>query len=320
MNTLTDRYVWAVIRGVPHERRQSVGADLRAELDARIAERVTAGADTASAEAESVRELGDPDRRASEISGRPAYLIGPTYFFDYRRLMIIVLAAVTPSVFGVLLLVQSIAGTQLWAAFASASTVAITVAVQVAFWITVAFAVIERTSRGRRRVPTAWDPADLPEVPTARVGIGETIFALLAYLLFIGLIVWQQNVWVVETAGSERIPLLDPALWSFWLPWFVVLAVLEMAFALVLYATGRWTWVLAWVNVALNLAFAIPAFLLVVTDQVLSASFRETFAEVMPVVEMFLRVVPFVIVGVAVLDVLEGFRKAYRASRPALAP
>lgn len=39
----------------------------------------------------------------------------------------------------------------------------------------------------------------------------------------------------------------------------------------------------------------------------------------MPVVDIFLRVVPFVIVGVAVLDVFEGFRKAYRASRPALA-
>lgn len=318
MNTLADRYVWAVIRGVPHERRRSVGADLRAEIDARIADRVAAGADTFSAEAESVRELGDPDRRASEISGRPAYLIGPTYFFDYRRLIIIVLAAVTPSVFGVLLLVQSIAGAPLWTAFASASTVAITVAVQVAFWITVAFAVIERTSRGRRRAPTAWDPSDLPEVPAAKVGIGETVFALLAYLLFIGLIVWQQNVWVVETAGSERIPLLDPALWTFWLPWFIVLAVLEMAFALTLYATGRWTWVLAWVNVALNLAFAVPAVLLVVTDQVLSTQFRQAFAELMPAVEMFLRVIPFVIVGVAVLDVVEGFRKAYRASRPAL--
>ena len=228
------------------------------------------------------------------------------------------LAAVAPSVFGALLLVQAIAGADLWTALWSAATVAITVVVQVAFWLTVAFAVMERTSKGRRRSPGAWEVSDLPEVPTAKVGIGETVFALLAYLLFIGLIVWQQNIWVVETAGSERIPVLDPALWSFWLPWFVVLAVLEMVFALILYATGRWTWVLAWVNVVLNLAFAIPAVMLVVSGQLLSETFETTFAEFMPLLDMFLRVLPFVVVGVAILDVVEGFRKAYRAAHPAL--
>jgi hypothetical protein len=318
MNTLTDRYVWAVTRGVPLQRRDDVGVTVRSELDALIADRIAAGADPAAAEADAVRALGDPDRRASEISGRPAYLIGPAYFFDYRRIMLIVLAAVAPSVFGALLLVQAIAGVGLWTALWSATTVAITVVVQVAFWITVAFAVMERTARGRRRSPDPWDVSDLPEVPTSTVGIGETIFALLAYLLFIGLVVWQQNIWVVETAGTERIPMLDPALWSFWVPWFLVLAVLEMAFALVLYATGRWTWTLAWVNVALNLAFAIPAVILVVSGQLLSEPFQEVFAEFMPLLDMFFRVLPFVIVGVAILDAVQGFRKAYRAAHPAL--
>jgi hypothetical protein len=112
--------------------------------------------------------------------------------------------------------------------------------------------------------------------------------------------------------------MLDPALWSFWIPWFLVLAVLEMVFALVLYASGRWTWVLAWVNVVLNLAFAIPAVMLVVSAQLLSEPFQATFAEFMPLLELLLRVLPFVIVGAAILDVVEGFRKAYRAARPAL--
>jgi hypothetical protein len=318
MDTLTDRYVWAVTRRVPHEQRKAIGEDLRVELAARVAEKAAAGTDTASAEAEAVREFGDPDRRAADVTGQPAYLIGPTHFFDYRRLMMIVLGAVTPSVFGALLLVQAIAGTDLWSAVLSALTVSITVAVQVGFWITVAFAVMERTSRGRRSTPSSWEPNDLPQVPTAKVGIGETIFALLAYLLFIGLLVWQQNIWVVQTAGGEGIPLLDSALWSFWIPWFIVLAVLEMAFALVLYATGHWTWVMAWINVFLNLAFAVPAVVLIVTDQVLSAQFREVFGELMPAIEIFLRIFPFVLVGVAILDVGDGFRKAYRAERPAL--
>ncbi|WP_349427599.1 hypothetical protein [Microbacterium sp. LWS13-1.2] len=317
MDTLTDRYVWAVTRGVPHDRRKDVGEQLRADVAANVAGRRAAGADARTAETAAITDLGDPDRRAAEASGRPGYLIGPAYFFDYRRILIIVLSAVTPSVFGALLLVEAMAGTDLWRALLSALTVAVTVAVQVAFWMTVAFAVIDRMSGGRRRTPTTWNPADLPELPMARVGLGETIFALLAYLLIIGLIVWQQNIWVVESAGGTAIPLLDPALWSFWLPWFIVLAVLEMAFALTLYAVGRWTWALAWVNVLLNLAFAVPAVMLVVTDQLLSAQFREVFADVMPLLEVFLRIIPYIIVGATVLDAVGGFRKAYRGRSPA---
>jgi hypothetical protein len=320
MNTLTDRYVWAVTRGVTHERRRVVGDELRSQLETAITAKVATGVDRTAAESQVVAEFGDPDRRAAEASRRPGYLIGPAYFFDYRRIMMIVLSAVTPSVFAALLLVQAIAGNDPWTAILSAFSVAITVAVQVGFWITVAFAVIERTSTGRRRTQSEWDPSDLPEVPTSKVGIGETIFAILAYLLFIGLIAWQQNIWVVESAGGEPVPVLDSDLWSFWLPWFIVLAVLEMAFALVLYAVGHWTWVLAGVNVVLNLVFAVPAVVLIVTDQVISDSFRTTFGEFMPVVEMFLRVIPFVIVGIAVLDIVDGFRKAARARRTAVAP
>jgi len=318
MDTLTDRYVWAVTRGVPHDSRKAVGEHLRAELGARVGDKVAAGVDPEVAESEALSEFGDPDRRAAEASGRPAYLIGPAYFFDYRRIMIIVLSAVTPSVFGALLLVQLIGGSNPGAALFSALSVAVTVAVQVGFWLTVAFAVIERTSQGRRRTPDTWDPSDLPQVPTAKVGVGETVFALLGYLLFVGLVVWQQNIWVVETAGGERIPLVDPALWSFWIPWFLVIALLEMAFALVLYATGRWTWVLAWVNVVLNLAFAVPAVALLASDRVLSTQFRDVFAEFMPLFQMLASILPFVVVGIAILDIVQGFRGAYRATNPAL--
>lgn len=312
MDTLTDRYVWAVTRGIPHERRRSVGDRLRADIETSAAEKRATGLAEADAERAAVEELGDPDRRAAELADRPPYLIGPAYYFDYRRIMIIVLSAVTPSVFGALLLVQAIAGNDVWASLFSAISVAFTVAVQVAFWMTVAFAVIDRTSGGRRRSAASWDAADLPQIPTGRVGLGETIFALLAYLLFIGLIVWQQNIWVVRSAGGASVPVLDPELWSFWLPWFIVLAVLEMVFALALYAAGRWTWVLAGVNVALNLAFAVPAVVLLATDRVISQAFRQEFAEFIPVVDMFVRILPFVIIGVAVWDTIDGFRKAYR--------
>lgn len=265
------------------------------------------------AEAAVITQFGDPDRRAAETGGRPGYLIGPAWFFDYRRLMIVVLAAVGPSVFGALVLAQILAGQSLWPGVLTALSVAVTATVHVGFWITVAFAVIERVS-GERRAQggTGWDASDLPAIPTNRIGLGETIFAVLAYLLFIGLVLWQRNIWVVETAGGEPVPVLDPGLWSFWIPWFLVLAVFEIVFALVAFAIGRWTWSLAWVNVVLNVGFAVPAVWIIQSGAALSGEFRSTFASAQPIIDAALTIIPVVIVVVAVLDSLDGLRKAYR--------
>lgn len=316
MDTLTDRYVWAVTRRLPHARRAAAGERLRTQIGAAVATKVQAGVEPGAAETAVIGEFGDPDRRAADTEGRPGYLIGPDWYFDYRRLMIVVLSAVGPSVFGALLLVQALAGQNLWQGIPAAFSVAFTASVQVGFWITVVFAVIERVSKGRRRPAADWDASDLPVIPTARIGLGETIVAVLAYLLFIGLVLWQRNIWFVETAGDTPLPVLDPALWTFWIPWFLALAVLEIAFALIAFAIGRWTWGLAWVNVALNLAFAVPAVWLIAGGAALSGEFRQAFSEVAALIDGLVAIVPFVIVVVAALDILEGFRKAYRGARP----
>jgi hypothetical protein len=51
---------------------------------------------------------------------------------------------------------------------------------------------------------------------------------------------------------------------------------------------------------------------------VLSTQFRTAFAEFMPLVQMLVTILPVVIIGVAILDIVQGFRRAYRAMNPAL--
>ncbi|MFC5501440.1 hypothetical protein ACFPJ4_04205 [Lysinimonas soli] len=318
MTTLTDRYVWAVTRHVPPGRRAVVAERLQTEIAAAVAAKVAAGADPGDAETAVIAELGDPERRAANTEGRPNYLIGPELYFDYRRLMIIVLSAVAASVFGALVLVEVLAGQSLWPMLSTAFSVAFSVTVQVGFWITVAFAVIERVTRGRRPHSREWDVSNLPAIPTTRVGLAETIAAVLAYLLFIGLVIWQRNIWAVETAGGTPLPVLNPTLWDFWIPWFLVLAALEIAFALIAFAIGRWTWTLAWVNVALNLAFAVPAVGLLSSGSILSKQFTTTFRPVEPIIHAAVSVVAVLVVVGAVADIFSGFRKAYlgRAEPP----
>jgi hypothetical protein len=319
MSTLTDRYVWAVVRTVPGARRADIETRVRASVDSAIAAKVAGGAAEEAAELDAITELGDPDRRAADYVGRPSSLIGPAYFFDYRRVLIVVVSVAAPTMFFAVILTQLIVRSNPLDALGTALSASFSVAVQAAFWTTLAFAMIERTAPERRDRATLWKPALLPKVPTAeKIGIGSTIAGVLGYLLFIGLIVWQGNIWVVQTAGGERTAVLDPALWALWLPWFIAVAVLEIVFLAVAYAIGHWTWGLAWANVALNLVFAVPAVWLLATDRVFNREFLEMMAMPTDVVRIASAVFEFVVVLVAVLDTLDGFRRARRTQRAVL--
>lgn len=76
--------------------------------------------------------------------------------------------------------------------------------------------------------------------------------------LFAAAIVWQQFNSVFENADGHPVPLLNPMLWSFWLPYFLLLLALEAIFLVVTYRAGSWKWSAVWANVALNALFAVP--------------------------------------------------------------
>ena len=79
MTTLTDRYVWGVLRAVPETQRPDLEPEIRAliadALEARSA--VDAGEVPAAAERAVLAELGDPEVLAARYTDRSLFLIGP---------------------------------------------------------------------------------------------------------------------------------------------------------------------------------------------------------------------------------------------------
>ena len=72
---------------------------------------------------------------------------------------------------------------------------------------------------------------------------------------------------------GQSYPLVDPALWSFWLPWFIVVAMLEIVFTVAVYLRGRWTYTYAVGNALLGAAFAIPALYLLANHLLFNPAF-----------------------------------------------
>ena len=316
MTTLTDRYVWAAARTIPESQRAEFARELRERIGDASDALIDAGRSAADAEVAALTELGDPAALAASYVDRPLQLIGPRYFLTWWRLLKLLLVVVVPIATAGILLAHLLSGAVVGAAIGEAIATGLSVAVQLAFWTTLVFAIIER-SPGTGPVET-WTPEQLPQIPDAGRShrLGDLIASTVFLVLFAGAIVWQQFASVYRDDAGQPIPLVDPSLWSFWLPYFLALLALEVLFAVAVYAWG-WNWWLAAGNLVLNVAFVVPALWLFTTGRLFNEAYLD--AAGWPWGEaggIIVTIVVTVVAVVSVWDVLDGVIKAARA-RPA---
>jgi hypothetical protein len=276
MTTLTDRYLAATLRSVPAPRREEIATELRASIEDMIEGRSAGGQDTATAEREVLTELGNPAQLAARYADRRLQLIGPTYYLAWERLLKLLLSFV-PAVVGVLVgLVEATDGKNPGGAVGAGIAAALQVVVQIAFWVTLVFAVIERTNTALN-LPE-WTVDQLPDVRADRqITLTDTAAAIGWLVLVIAYLPLQHFHSFVPASDGGNLPILDPALWSFWLPFLIAVLVATIGLEIAKYRAGRWTWPLVAVNAVLDLAFAVPVVWLLLTDRLLNPEFVAHF-------------------------------------------
>ncbi|MBQ0905679.1 permease prefix domain 1-containing protein [Micromonospora sp. U21] len=273
MNTLTDRYLAATLRSVPTQRWDEIATELRASIQDMIDDRAGGGQDADTAEREVLTELGNPDLLAARYADRRLQLIGPTYYLVWLRLLKLLLSFI-PAIVGTVVAVIDAADGKGFGAIGTGIATAIQVAVQIAFWLTLTFALIERF-QPTMDLPN-WTVDQLPDVPAHRdISLADTIASVAMLVLTIGYLPFQHyRSWVEDDAG-DNIPILDPALWSFWLPALIAVLLASVVFEIVKFRVGRWNWTLFGVKALLNLAFAVPVVWLALTDRLLNPALGE---------------------------------------------
>ncbi|MEU1240637.1 permease prefix domain 1-containing protein [Micromonospora parva] len=273
MNTLTDRYLAATLRSVPAQRRDEIASELRASIEDMIEGRTDGGQDATTAEREVLTELGNPDVLAARYADRRLQLIGPTYYLVWLRLLKLLLSFI-PALVGTIVTIVEAAEGKGFGAIGPGLVVALQVAVQIAFWLTLTFAIIER-SQTPVNLPD-WTVDQLPDAPVHRgIPLADTIASVVMLVATIAYLPIQHfQSWVRGTDG-ENIAILDPALWSFWLPALIVVLVASVIFEIVKYRIGRWTWRLFGTKVLLNLAFSVPLVWLALSDRLLNPALGE---------------------------------------------
>jgi hypothetical protein len=325
-DTLTDRYVWAVLRSLPEAKRSDIDRELRASIADDIDARVAGGEDPVAAERAVLLDLGEPMRLAAGYVGRPLALIGPDLYVDYVRLLKLLLGIVLPIVTVTLFVVNALSGAEPGELVGGIIGVVLGVGVHLCFWVTLVFVVIERTGAAKRNGATGYpgttrfDPDELPAIATGSTGGRSELIASLVFALLVPVaLVWQQNSSNFRDPDGAPIPVIDPALWSFWLPYLIVLTLLTGVFAVVLYRVGRWTWPLAAVNAVLTIATIGPIAWLVWTGAALNEAYldRLGWADFVAAGSPSATLTAVALGGIGAWAIIDSVIKTVRASRAA---
>lgn len=250
MNTLVERYLAVVLDRIPERTRTDVGTEVRGAIAEMVDQRVMNGEPEDVAVRSALNELGDPGRLAVAYGDRPAYLIGPGWYPAYIEVLKRVLAAAVAITVVVSMMVSlALAESDIGDAIAGALEGGYNVAVQVLLWVTLGFAVVERTSipapgLGSRR----WTVEDLPVSGSDRqITRGDALPTLVALGILGTLLVVQHVRGIGLFSGGNAddsvavLPLINPDLGIGWITGFVVLLLLSITTAILGWQEGFWT-------------------------------------------------------------------------------
>lgn len=316
MNTdMTERYILATIAGLPAD----IQDDLRAELTASIMDatdaRIEQGEDPDAAERSVLTELGDPTLLAAGYADRPLHLIGPRYYLTWRHLLRLLLWIVPACAVVGVAIGQALVHASIGTLIGQSIAVGISAAVHVAFWLTVVFAILERTGA---ETGTPWHLDQLPEPRTSSSARSDGIAWLVFAGIGIGAILWDQLHGAARIDG-EALSALDPGLWPGWMLALFVLIALEVLLAVGLVLRRRWSARVALAKTVLAVLWASWALSLIGRDQLVNPTFVDVALRANGVEADTLRVLAVIlavsILGGSIWTSIDGWLKARRDAR-----
>ncbi|PQZ92296.1 hypothetical protein CQ018_12390 [Arthrobacter sp. MYb227] len=269
MKTLTNRYITAVIHAVPESQRNDVQAELAAAIADLTDARLEAGASPQEAEHSALLELGDPMRLAAEYSNRKLQLIGPDHYPTYIRLLKVLAATVLPIAGTGIIIANLLTGADAGDTAAKTIVTLIQLTVQLFFWVTVVFAILERNQAPKSMYP-AWDPSTLPDPPQGGVKLGDTIASIIMSLVGVAYLVWQHFRSPFTDAGGAPVPSLEPSLWSLWIPVMIAGLLTGAVVEFLRYRAGGWSWPFVGLNAVTGLLVVVPLVWLAATNSLLN--------------------------------------------------
>ncbi len=293
---LIEVYIYEVTRRLPVKNREDIGQELKSTIEDMLPEKYS------EEDVKNVlEELGNPAILASGYNDRPMHLIGPKYFDLYISLlkMIVPIAAVIAFI---------IVAAEYLVGFESGDTVLnvglmiigegiwsiIQVFIQVFFWLTLTFAIMERIEHSKDEYPRTmslekWTPEDLKYisyVPQNRAVSKGYVFGSLLWTAIWGTIYFNADhlAGVYENTGNGLefiMPALNQEVLDSYWPLIVVVIGLEIGFAVTLFIKNQWTKKIAVFNVIREIIGLVVLVFLITNSNLFNMEFLSYMSDIL---------------------------------------
>ena len=277
---LIDRYVFAVTEHLSDNNRKDVADELRSNIEDMLPDHPT---DKDIREV--LEKMGNPRKLADEYNPTKRYLIGPTHFDSYISLLKLVTGIVVSVVLGVTLLgwVVDIPNNSNYVGLITDLIgSAVSAAIQAAVWVTIVYAILERTGVSEGQIPFSkktWTVDDLPTgavPPSKKISRAETGLSLFFTLLFVSVLYFNPNLiamYIHENSTTTIIPLFSEERLSLYLIGIILITLVQLVIIVWKFIQSKWNLPLAIANAVQNVASSVFIILLLSDKQLINREF-----------------------------------------------
>ncbi|WP_227396256.1 HAAS signaling domain-containing protein [Jeotgalibacillus aurantiacus] len=326
---LIDAYVYEVTRRLPEKNRHDIGLELNSIISDMLPEHPTE-----QEVKDTLARMGDPMILAARYADRPMHLIGPGLFPSYvsvlKITMPIALSVITISI--IIGEITAFSGNTnvintLIDAILSIGAGIFSVAVQVLFWITAVFFMIERSGAVKDSTPLSkWTPDELKKTALPKRTISRTSL--------IGNLIWTA-VWAtayfnassligIYINGDMTVPIFNEEILRLYLPVVIIFIAAEIAMTCYKWAVKVWTNRLAVINAVYNLIWTITAIVFLTNPNILHPDlasfltdlFGGSAIETTNSINWAIWTTIVIILISSIIDSYEGFSKCRKSIKP----
>ncbi|MGM9950377.1 MAG: HAAS signaling domain-containing protein [Lysinibacillus sp.] len=329
---LIEVYIQEVIRRLPEKNRNDIALELKSTIEDMLPE----GYNEENVETV-LEKLGSPAALAEGYHDRSKYLIGPRYFDAYLSLLKMILP-IAATVSLIALAAENIIGYEKHTSvlnmiillIAEGVWGMIAVGIQVFFWLTVVFGIMERVNKSDDTRPltphlTEWKVEDLKDiqlVPKRKAISKYEVFGALIWTAIWATVYFYANHLVgIYKGGPEGLEFITPAmneaeLIHYW-PIILLIIGLEISLSIYKLIERQWTKAMAWFNALLQIVVTVTFIVIIKNPYLFNPDFLTEMSRLFEVsvskLELWIisgSILAFLIA--AAINMFDGFRKASR--------
>ena len=319
---LQERYIAAGLKHIPPTEKAEVEKAMRRIIAERLEGR---GDPSEETEREVLRGLGSPRLLAEKQLREPPHLIGPELYGTY---LLIVKIVMTVAVIGTLIgntIDFIVNDEEMLRYIAQSFAAAITVAIGAFGWVTLVFAIMERTAKEKilTEIQEDWSLADLPEKevpqkPFSRIGVIIGIIFTVLFLVLVNQYSQLLGFYYTLDGSREMIPMLNQQVFRSYLPYINGMLVLQLLFSASKLVFRKWTYPVATANLILNVLSFVLLWFILQDAAILNPELVTKIAEATDgerVLNTAFNSIKAVFLFIFLLDSFEGFHDAYKNSK-----